>query len=125
MIRVAGTDEGRDGRTQPSDHDPAVAAAPGLEACHSGLLAAERALLGDWVPPPWVDAVIDLSARPWRVEGARAVLGIFAFGQDRAGWLVIGGAGGWAMTRCSAGYTAKVGLADSLAGALAAIESEI
>jgi hypothetical protein len=88
----------------------------------NGLSADERRHLREWqalAREVGVDAVEDLTQRPWpcRIDGT--VIGVFRSGFEFAGWLVIGHNGAWAVASCSQGEVSRT--LNSLAEALAVI----
>ncbi len=77
---------------------PASADFPGLSAEERQSLAAWRMTAAE----RGIEAVIDLSARHWKVQGTRTILGIFQRETDRAGWLLVQGDAGWSLLDCAA-----------------------
>lgn len=73
----------------------------------TALDAADRAVLTGWlerVGPSGVDAVVDFSPRPWKVDGARAVIGVFVCEEALARWLIAWHAEGWLLIRPADGF---------------------
>jgi hypothetical protein len=66
-----------------------------------------------------VDAVEDLTSRPWPVPVVGSVIGVFTAGSDTAHWLVIGKEDAWAVAYCSDNHVSRT--LNSLAEALAMI----
>jgi hypothetical protein len=84
------------------------------------LAAADRAALARWLSGPAagrVEAAIDLTPRPWNVQGAHAVIGLFEPGRQAASWLVVNSRSGWMVADCATGHVRGVGrtLAQALA----------
>jgi hypothetical protein len=65
---------------------------------------------------------MDLSIRPWGVNGAGVIIGIFDTGEDRASWLIVGHNTGWTLARCGDGFISDV--MTSLPAVLALIDAE-
>jgi hypothetical protein len=87
-----------------------------------GLSPDERHQLRDWQAVAGtigVDAVEDLTSRPWPCPIAGAVIGVFQAGSETALWLVIGHDGTWAVASCAEGTVSPT--LNSLAEALAVI----
>jgi hypothetical protein len=64
----------------------------------------ERRCLGEWrtaARAVGIDAVDDLTFRPWPCELAGVVIGVFTAGSETADWLVIGEDGAWAVACCA------------------------
>jgi hypothetical protein len=64
---------------------------------------------------------MDLSVRPWGVNGAGVIIGVFDAGEDRASWLIVGHSAGWTLARCGDGFISDVMI--SLPAALALIDT--
>lgn len=82
--------------------------------------AADRAALSRWLSGPAagrIEAAIDLTPRPWNVDAAHAVIGLFEHGRSNASWLVINSRTGWAVADCATGDIR--GASPTLARALA------
>lgn len=83
---------------------------PGGQPCLSafpGLGWAERRDLSDWshrIAGSGIDAILDLSARPWRVTGAAAVIGVFETAKPLATWIILHLAGEWLLLRPADGF---------------------
>jgi hypothetical protein len=91
----------------------------------TGLDDANRQVLSDWLDRAGVlgiDAALDLSVRPWGVSGAGAIVGVFAGGDDRASWLIVGHGSGWTLARCADGFVSDV--MTSLPAVLALIDAD-
>jgi hypothetical protein len=74
------------------------------------LRADERAYLLDWqigAHGLGIDAVEDLVSRPWPCPIAETIIGIYKLGDELASWLVIGHAGGWAVSCCNDGTVSR------------------
>jgi len=87
-----------------------------------GLSSDERRYLGEWRTSARVigiDAVDDLTFRPWPCEVAGVVIGVFTAGSETADWLVIGEDGAWAVACCASRDVSP--RLNSLADALATI----
>lgn len=79
----------------------------------------ERAHLSNWRRASLsagIDAVEDLTSRPWPGPIADAVIGVFRFGEAVASWLVIGQDGQWVIACCTDNSVSEQ--FDSLAAAL-------
>lgn len=64
---------------------------------------AQRQVLSDWIdasPAGRIDAIVDMSFRPWSVPAAGAIIGIFEPGEERATWLVVEYPPGWILVHC-------------------------
>ena len=59
---------------------------------------------------------------PWGVSGAGAIVGVFAGGDDRASWLIVGHGSGWTLARCADGFVSDV--MTSLPAVLALIDAD-
>ena len=71
-----------------------------------GLEPLDRHTLLAWLKragPLGIDAVIDLTARPWTLIGTPIVLGVFERCNDHAIWLIVE-SGGWLAVRCRDGF---------------------
>jgi len=95
-----------------------------VHASHSfGRLSSdERRCLGEWQASAraiGIDAVEDLTFRPWACEVAGIVIGVFTVGSETADWLVVGEEGAWAVACCATGDVSS--RLNSLADALAII----
>jgi hypothetical protein len=91
----------------------------GAMSAFAGLVAADRQALADWLvrqAPAHIDAVRDLSARPWNLAGIGPIIGIFEPGKPLASWLIAHHAQGWLVVRPSDGSMADPAatLADAL-----------
>lgn len=70
----------------------------------SGLSPMERRYLEQWqhaARAVGIDAVEDLSQRPWPYSVAGAVIGVFVEGNEGAAWLVVKHKGRWAVACCA------------------------
>jgi hypothetical protein len=68
---------------------------------------ASRDSLSNWLARVGcIDTVLDLSPRPWKVAGARTIIGVFEEGKDQASWLIIGQCSVWTLARCDDGSIA-------------------
>lgn len=88
----------------------------------SGLSPDERRHLREWQSAARVtgiDAVEDLTSRPWPCAVAGTVIGVFQAERKAAQWLVIGHNGAWAVACCAEGEVSRT--LNSLAEALAVI----
>ncbi len=54
-----------------------------------------------------IDAVEDLTERPWPCPIAESVIGVFQGGSTAAQWLVIGHNGAWAVACCADGEVSR------------------
>lgn len=102
----------RGGTGQPMS--PAVAAetnmklastdqCPSTGQAFATLSMAQRRYLLGWseaARPSGIDAIEDLTMRPWPDGEADAVIGIFQSGHLLATWLVVGKSGSWAVACC-------------------------
>ena len=87
-----------------------------------GLSSAERRYLREWQLPAvaiGVDAVEDLTLRPWPCPVSGSVFGVFTRGSRVACWLVVGEEGAWVIAYCVKGEVSRA--LNSLADALALI----
>ena len=87
-----------------------------------GLSSDERRYLREWrisARAIGIDAVEDLSFRPWPGPIAGIVIGVFAAGSKEARWLVVGEEGAWAVAGCRESDISQP--LNSLAEALAVI----
>jgi hypothetical protein len=66
-----------------------------------------------------IDAVEDLTFRPWPRPVLGTVIGVFTQGSKAASWLVVGEEGAWAVACCTKGDVSPA--LSSLAEALAVI----
>ena len=85
-----------------------------------GLSSDERRQLRAWqvsATAIGIDAVEDLTTRPWPCPVFGPVIGVYAAGSREARWLVVGEEGAWAVARCSEGHVSRT--LNSLAEALA------
>ena len=85
-----------------------------------GLSSTERRYLERWqraARAVGIDAIEDLSQRPWPCSVGGAVIGVFVEGGEAAAWLVVKHNGRWAVARCAdSTVSPSVGsLADALA----------
>jgi hypothetical protein len=64
-----------------------------------------------------IDAVKDLSKRPWPCSVDGSVIGVFVEGQEAAAWLVVKHNGRWAIACCADSTVSRS--VESLADALA------
>jgi hypothetical protein len=88
-----------------------------------GLDAADRQLLSDWLDDAdGIDTVTDFSLRPWNIQGAGTILGVFETGEERASWLIVGYGSGWLAVRCADGFISDVSI--SLADILGLIDQQ-
>jgi len=90
----------------------------------AALDVADRRMLADWLAeglPAGVDAVLDLSSRPWNVSGAGAIIGVFEAAQPLATWILVHHDAGWMMLRPASGFVSDP--AGSLADLLPCIGS--
>ncbi len=88
----------------------------------SGLSLDERRHLREWqvsARTMGIDAVEDLTLRPWPCPVAGTVIGVFNAGSKAAQWLVVGQDGAWAVACCAEGEVSRT--LNSLAEALAVI----
>jgi hypothetical protein len=82
----------------------------------------ERSELREWqiaARAIGVDAVEDLSSRPWPYPMAGSIIGVFRANGKAASWLVIGQSGTWAVACCDDGSVSPA--CHSLSDALAVI----
>jgi hypothetical protein len=88
----------------------------------SALSSDERRHLREWQAAAraiGVDAVEDLTLRPWPCTVASVVIGVFSAGSKSANWLVVGEDDAWAVAYCGEGEVSPT--QESLAEALALI----
>jgi hypothetical protein len=67
----------------------------------------ERKVLSEWVvrvSAKGIDAVKDLSVRPWNVAGAKVIVGVYETNKAAASWLVVRDGENWALARCADGF---------------------
>jgi len=89
-----------------------------------GLSSDERRYLREWqisARAIGIDAVVDLTFRPWPGPVAGIVIGVFTAGSKAARWLVVGEEGAWAVACCRENDISQP--LNSLAEALAVIHS--
>ena len=87
-----------------------------------GLSSNERRCLREWrisAMAIGIDAVEDLTFRPWPRPVLGTVIGVFTQGSKAASWLVVGEEGAWAVACCTKGDVSPA--LGSLAEALAVI----
>ena len=87
-----------------------------------GLSSDERRHLREWqisARAIGIDAVEDLTSRPWPCLVPGTVIGVFTAGSKAARWLVVGEEGEWAVASCREDNVS--GALNSLAEALAVI----
>ena len=87
-----------------------------------GLSSDERRDLRVWLisaRASGIDAVENLTCRPWPCPVLGIVIGVFTAGSKAARWLVVGEEGAWAVAFCSEGHVSE--RLNSLAEALAVI----
>jgi hypothetical protein len=79
----------------------------------TGLEAADHRVLADWLDSAEgaFDTVVDRAARRWRIDGARAIIGVFERGKPHASWLMVRGHAGWVVARCEDGFISDVSTA--------------
>jgi hypothetical protein len=95
-----------------------------LSPAHSGLGCDEHAILSDWLARALcIDAVIDLSDRPWNIGQAGPVFGVFREGSDQASWLIVRSGADWGMADCDDFWVPRSPM--SLADVLAAIDASL
>ncbi|HQT78746.1 MAG TPA: hypothetical protein PLD10_16960 [Rhodopila sp.] len=88
----------------------------------AGLDAADRQVLAEWLArksPDGVDAVLDLTARPWNLAGACVIIGVFEPARPLATWLILRHPDGWLLIRPGDGFVSD--LCATLTGVLASI----
>ncbi len=88
----------------------------------AGLSSDERRQLREWqisARAISIDAVEDLTSRPWPSPVAGTVIGVFTAGSEAARWLVVGEQGAWAVACCTQGDVSQA--LNSLVEALAVI----
>lgn len=88
----------------------------------AGLDVADRQVLADWLAcksPDGVDAVLDLTARPWNLAGIGPIIGVFEAAKLRATWLILRHPDGWLLIDPGDGSVSD--LCATLAGVLASI----
>ncbi len=103
---------------------PLILEAMLADASHSftGLNADERRHLREWQASAramGIDAVEDLTLRPWPCRVAGTVIGVFTAGSKAARWLVVGQESAWAVAYCAEGEVSRT--LNALAEALALI----
>ncbi len=86
----------------------------------AGLSSDERRHLREWqisASAIGIDAVEDLTCRPWPCPVLGPVIGVFTAGSRTARWLVVGDRGAWAVASCLRGDVSRtlVSLAEALA----------
>lgn len=75
----------------------------------TGLDIADQQALSDWLDGAvGIDAVKDLTVRPWNIAGPRAILGVFETDQDQASWLIVRHGSGWTLARRADGLVSDV-----------------
>jgi hypothetical protein len=69
---------------------------------------ADRHLLSAWLAArDGIDAVLDLSPRPWRIPGDRSVIGVFETGRAQASWLIVAERSVWVVAQCADGTVSE------------------
>jgi len=87
-----------------------------------GLSSKELRHLREWLISATaigIDAIEDLTSRPWPSPVWGTVIGAFATGSEAAGWLLVAKEGLWVVVTCSTGEVSPA--LNSLAEALAVI----
>ncbi|HBK06620.1 MAG TPA: hypothetical protein DDZ81_12255 [Acetobacteraceae bacterium] len=89
---------------------------------YDGLCFEEQVLLADWLSRTLhVDAVIDFSDRPWNIDGAGPVFGVFRKCNENASWLIVRSGTEWGLASCDDGSVSQASM--SLTDVLASIEA--
>jgi len=57
-----------------------------------------------------IDAIMDLTVRPWNVSGAEAILGVFESHNEQASWLIVRCVSGWTVARCADGFVSNASI---------------
>ena len=86
--------------------ETALLQAKRLETSFSGLGPDERRHLREWqtiARTIGIDAIEDLTSRPWPYPLTGTVIGVFRSGSEAAHWLVISQNGTWAVACCAEG----------------------
>jgi hypothetical protein len=81
---------------------------------HTRLGKADGAILTDWLERAegrGIDDAIDLSVRPWNIDGACVIVGIFERNQPEASWLIVQCSAGWMLADCADGSVSEVSVA--------------
>jgi hypothetical protein len=92
---------------------------------YAGIDEADRLALLEWLDsaaPRGIDAVMDLSVRPWGIAGTGTIVGVFEAGKEDASWLLIRHWGGWTLVRCADGFVSDAMM--SLPATLALIDAD-
>jgi hypothetical protein len=90
----------------------------------AGLDDDDRHTLSDWLDRAGmrgIDTAMDLSARPWGISDADAIVGVFEAGKDTASWLIVRSRFKWVLARCPDCFISDE--MESLPAILALIES--
>ncbi len=80
----------------------------------TGFDADDRQVLSDWLTrarADGIDKAIDLAGRPWRIDGPRAIVGVFEKAKDQASWLIVRDSSGWVLISCEDGFVSDVSAA--------------
>jgi hypothetical protein len=83
---------------------------PGIQprlSAFPGLGTTDRQDLSNWlrsVADSGIDAVLDLSARPWRLSEGAAIIGVFETARPTATWLIVRHADEWLLLRPADGF---------------------
>jgi hypothetical protein len=80
----------------------------------TGLDGADAQILSGWfgrVSAVGIDSILDLSARPWMIDGPQAIMGIFEKQKDQASWLILRCCSGWMLIDCRSGFISDVSAA--------------
>lgn len=68
---------------------------------YGGLGFNEQAILSEWLSRTLhVDAVVDFSDRPWNIDLAGPIFGVFREGSKQASWLIIRSGTDWGLADC-------------------------
>jgi hypothetical protein len=87
------------------------------------LEASDRNVLAHWLEDArrhGVDAVIDLTVRPWNIACTPIIVGIFEKNRAEASWLIVHCPDGWMLANCTDGSI--LGVCAALLDILALIE---
>jgi hypothetical protein len=69
---------------------------------------ASRDILSAWLgATDRIDAVLDLSSRPWKIPGDRTIIGVFKKGRQRASWLIVAEQSVWTLSDCDDGAVSE------------------
>jgi hypothetical protein len=80
----------------------------------TGLDSADSQVLLEWLSRArfdGIDTIMDFASRPWRIDGPRAIVGVFETKKDQASWLIMRYWNGWILIDCADGFISDVSAA--------------